>query len=100
MVLKLFGCGLPTCTRLVGAVLREKEIPFQMVAVNVVEGEQKSPSFMVHQPFGKVPFIVRAFYSSGKRLLMARHGPMIASRMTMASSSSRAVQSADTSLPT
>jgi glutathione S-transferase len=58
MVLKLFGYGFPTCTRLVGAVLREKKIPFQMITIDLLKGEQKSSGVMAHQPFGQVPFIV------------------------------------------
>jgi len=60
MVLKLYGLAQSTCTRRVGAVLREKNIPFQLVEVNLMKGEQKSPEYLKKQPFGQIPYIVRS----------------------------------------
>ncbi|GLB45764.1 putative GST superfamily protein [Lyophyllum shimeji] len=57
MVLKLYGSGNSTCTRRVGAVLREKKIPFELVEVQLMKGEHKSPAFMEKQPFGQIPYI-------------------------------------------
>ncbi|KAF5374480.1 hypothetical protein D9615_009067 [Tricholomella constricta] len=57
MVLKLHGTGNSTCTRRVGAFLREKKIPFELVEVNLMKGEHKSPAFVAKQPFGQIPYI-------------------------------------------
>jgi glutathione S-transferase len=59
MVLKLYGSSQSTCTRRVAAVLHEKKVPFQFVAVDLMKGEHKAPSFLAKQPFGQVPYIVR-----------------------------------------
>lgn len=57
MVLKLYGFPISTCTRRVAAVLKEKEVPFEFVQVNVFEGEHKLPGYVANQPFGQVPYI-------------------------------------------
>ncbi|KAG6855729.1 hypothetical protein H0H87_011581 [Tephrocybe sp. NHM501043] len=57
MVLRLYGSANSTCTRRVGAFLREKEIPFELVEVNFAQGEHKSPAYLEKQPFGQVPYI-------------------------------------------
>ena len=59
MVLKLYGASQSTCTRRVGAVLREKNVPFEFVNIDMMKGEHKAPSFLAKQPFGQVPYIVR-----------------------------------------
>lgn len=59
MVLKLHGYSKSTCTRLVGLVCKEKEIPFEFVPVDLSKREQRSAEFIKHQPFGQVPYIVR-----------------------------------------
>jgi len=60
MVLKLYGSSRFTCTKRVGIVLREKEIPFELFEVNFEIGENKSPEYLQKQPFGQVPYIVRS----------------------------------------
>ncbi|KAG6917724.1 hypothetical protein DXG01_001375 [Tephrocybe rancida] len=57
MVLKLHGSGQSTCTRRVGALLREKKIPFELVVVDMMKGEHKSPAYLEKQPFGQIPYI-------------------------------------------
>lgn len=58
MVLKLYGSSYSTCTKRVAMVLREKEVPFEFVSVAIERGAQKAPTFLAHQPFGQVPYIV------------------------------------------
>ena len=58
MVLKIYGFPTSTCTRRVGVVCEELKIPYELVVVSIPKGEQKSPAFMGHQPFGLVPYIV------------------------------------------
>jgi glutathione S-transferase len=55
MVLKLYGSPV---SRLVAFVLREKEVPFEFVPVDLSKKEHKSPEYLEKQPFGQVPYIV------------------------------------------
>ncbi|PFH48361.1 hypothetical protein AMATHDRAFT_150070 [Amanita thiersii Skay4041] len=57
MVLKLYGFNLSTCTRRVGVVLHEKNVPFEFYEVDLYKGEHKSPAYLEKQPFGQVPYI-------------------------------------------
>ncbi|KAG1781826.1 glutathione S-transferase [Suillus placidus] len=56
-MIKLYGFPLSTCTRLVALVCKEKNVPYEIISVNLAKGEQKNPSFMAVQPFGQVPYI-------------------------------------------
>lgn len=58
MVLKIYGFPASTCTRRVAVVCEELGIPYELLVVSIPKGEQKSASFMEHQPFGVVPYIV------------------------------------------
>jgi glutathione S-transferase len=58
MVLKLYGYNYSTCTRRVGAVLKEKNVPFEFIPVDLTKGEHKQPEYLKKQPFGVVPYIV------------------------------------------
>ncbi|KAF9809006.1 hypothetical protein IEO21_07631 [Rhodonia placenta] len=58
MVLKLYGFPSSTCTRRVAVVLKEKNIPYELVPVDLTKNEQKNPEFVKNQPFGQVPYIV------------------------------------------
>lgn len=55
MVLKLYGSGHTTCTRRVGIVLGEKNVPFELIEMDLMKGEQKSPEYLQKQPFGQAP---------------------------------------------
>ncbi|KAF8072245.1 glutathione S-transferase [Lyophyllum atratum] len=57
MVLKLYGASISTCVRRVAAVLLEKQVPFELIAVDFAKGEHKSPEFLEKQPFGQMPYI-------------------------------------------
>jgi len=56
MVLKIYGSPF-TSTRRVALVLKEKEVPYELITVNFAEGEHKSAEFLEKQPFGQVPYI-------------------------------------------
>lgn len=58
MVLKLYGSPVSTCTRRVAVTLKEKNVPFEFITVDIAKGEHKSPDFLVKQPFGQVPYLV------------------------------------------
>jgi len=57
MVLTLHGSPMSTCVRRVAVVLKEKEIPFTFVLVDMQKGEHKSPEYLAKQPFGQIPYI-------------------------------------------
>lgn len=57
MVLKLYGLHASAFVRLVAAVLIEKQVPFELVVVNLSKGESKTPEFLSKHPFGQVPLI-------------------------------------------
>ena len=59
MVLKLYGAPAAACTDRVAIVLKEKEVPYELHTVNLMEGEHKKPEFLQKQPFGQIPYIVR-----------------------------------------
>jgi glutathione S-transferase len=58
MVLKLYGYSASTCTRRVGVVLKEKNVPFEFISVDLMKGEHKQPEYLKKQPFGVIPYIV------------------------------------------
>ncbi|KAJ6592433.1 hypothetical protein B0H19DRAFT_917237 [Mycena capillaripes] len=60
-ILKLYGgpSKLLTCERRVATVLHDFKIPFELIEIDVMGGETKSPAVMKHQPFGQIPHIVR-----------------------------------------
>lgn len=59
MALKLYGYKSASCTQRVGAILHEKQIPFELHEVNLFGGEHKSPEYLEKQPFGQIPYLVR-----------------------------------------
>lgn len=58
MVLKLYGSPLSGPARRVALVLKEKEVPYEFVHVDLQKGEHKTPEYLKKQPFGQVPCIV------------------------------------------
>lgn len=57
-MVKLYGYPNSTCTRLVALVCKEKNIPYELIHIDLTKGEQKNPAFTANQPFGQVPYIV------------------------------------------
>ncbi|KAI0628227.1 glutathione S-transferase [Trametes polyzona] len=57
MVLKLHSSPAGTSTNRVRTVLLELNIPFEIVPVDFMKLEHKSPEFLAVQPFGQVPYI-------------------------------------------
>ncbi|CAN1174484.1 Glutathione S-transferase [Linum perenne] len=52
---KVYGPPLSTAVSRVLACLIEKDVPFQLVPVDMSKGEHKKPEFLKLQPFGQVP---------------------------------------------
>ena len=61
MVLKLYGIYRSPYVRLVAAILHEKNVPFELVSVNIADSEHKTPEFLAKHPFGQIPYIVGDF---------------------------------------
>ena len=57
MVVKLYGAPKSTCTRRVAVVLKEKNVPYELVPVDMASGAHKSAAFLAKQPFGQVPYL-------------------------------------------
>jgi glutathione S-transferase len=64
MVLKLYGIYRSPWVRLVAAVLLEKQVEFELVPVNLANGEHKTPEYLAKHPFGQIPYIVCAYVHS------------------------------------
>ena len=47
----------PNCHR-VKVVLEEKQLPYELIPVDLKAGEQKKPEFLRLNPYGKVPVLV------------------------------------------
>ncbi|KAJ7629666.1 glutathione S-transferase [Mycena polygramma] len=56
-ILKLYGDPQAACTRRAATVLHELQIPFEMIPVDLANGEHKTPAYLEKHPFGKVPYI-------------------------------------------
>ncbi|KAJ7071628.1 glutathione S-transferase [Mycena amicta] len=57
MTMNIYGSKLATCTRRVATVCHELQIPFELIEVNVMNGENKTAEFLKYQPFGQIPYI-------------------------------------------
>ncbi|KAF2143958.1 uncharacterized protein K452DRAFT_223694 [Aplosporella prunicola CBS 121167] len=53
MVLKLYGSAMSTSRVLV--TILEKELPYELIFIDIAKGEQHSEAYKKLQPFGKVP---------------------------------------------
>ena len=58
MVLKLYGSYRSPWVRLVAAILKEKQVPYELVPVDLPNGEHKKPEYLAKHPFGQIPSIV------------------------------------------
>ncbi|KAJ7443704.1 glutathione S-transferase [Mycena latifolia] len=56
-ILKLYGGAQATCTRRVATVLHELKVPFELIEVDLMGGEHKTPAYLAKQPFGQIPYI-------------------------------------------
>lgn len=57
MVLKLFGSPLSRPTLRVAHILKEKQVPFEFVRIDVQAKQHKTPEHLQKHPFGQVPYI-------------------------------------------
>ena len=66
MSIKLHGMPFSTCTRRVALIAKERNVPYEIVPVNLQQAEHKQPAHLTHQPFGQIPYITvrRCSFSS------------------------------------
>lgn len=57
MVIKVHCLPQSTCSRRVLVALEEKNVPYEIVIVNLLADEHKKPAFLAKQPFGKIPVL-------------------------------------------
>jgi hypothetical protein len=57
MAFKLHGWSISTCTRRVALIAKERNVPYEIINVNLQAGEHKQPAYLAHQPFGQIPYI-------------------------------------------
>ncbi|KAL0947927.1 hypothetical protein HGRIS_010558 [Hohenbuehelia grisea] len=57
MTVKIHGHPQSTCTRRVICVCKEKNVPYEVIAVDWAKMEHKSPEWIAKQPFGQMPWI-------------------------------------------
>ncbi|XP_039009642.1 glutathione S-transferase F13-like [Hibiscus syriacus] len=55
MTMKLYGLAMSTCTSKVITCLHEHGAEFELVPVNLQNGEHKQPAFLAKNPFGQIP---------------------------------------------
>lgn len=61
MVLKLYGMPPSSCTKRVATTLKEYNVPYELIVIDLQKGAHKDSSYKEIQPFGQVPYIVRNF---------------------------------------
>ncbi len=57
MPLTLYGSPIATCTQRVIMLCKELDVPYELVALDLLKGEHKAPGHLAVQPFGKVPVL-------------------------------------------
>ena len=96
MSFKLHGIPFSTCTRRVALIAKERNVPYEVVPVNLQQAEHKNPPHLAHQPFGQIPYITVRRRSSSLcvPLLQYRCGVFsnatLSSKTTASSCSNRA----------
>ncbi|KAF5370309.1 hypothetical protein D9758_006884 [Tetrapyrgos nigripes] len=58
MVLTIYGIPRSTSTKRIVVVCKEKNIPYRIVSIKMLENEHKTPAFLEKQPFGQIPYVV------------------------------------------
>ena len=55
---KLYGSSMSTCTRRVATVLKEKNVPYELIPIDLSKSEHKDSEYVAtKQPFGQVPVL-------------------------------------------
>jgi len=62
-VIKLYGSPKSTCTRRVANILKEKNLPYELISINLAEKANTTPEYLDKQPFGQIPVLEDNGYS-------------------------------------
>lgn len=57
MTLKIYGLPQSTATQRVLVVLKETNVPYELVPVDFFGGGLKKPEYLARHPFGQMPYI-------------------------------------------
>ena len=57
MAFKLHGYNISTCTRRVAQIAKERNIPYELVPIDLPSLENKQEVHIAHHPFGQMPYI-------------------------------------------
>ncbi|KAH8093123.1 glutathione S-transferase [Cristinia sonorae] len=57
MAIQIYGIPLSVAVRRALVVFKELEVPYDLVTVDIIKGEQKSDKALKNQPFGKIPYL-------------------------------------------
>src|SRR3989338_3083513 len=57
MVYKIYGIPNSTCVQRVLTTLKEKNLDYELINIDLSKGEHKSASFLEKQPFGVIPVL-------------------------------------------
>ncbi|EGN98750.1 hypothetical protein SERLA73DRAFT_136685 [Serpula lacrymans var. lacrymans S7.3] len=57
MAIKIYGVLLSTAVQRVALVCNEKNVPYEIIPVDMKNGAHKEPSFLKNHPFGQIPYI-------------------------------------------
>ena len=57
MAIKVYGLAAATCTKRVLATLKEKQLDYELIVVNLASGEHKQAPYIEKQPFGVIPVL-------------------------------------------
>ncbi len=69
----LHGMPMSGATRRVAVIAKERNIPYVLNHVNLMQGEHKQDSYKAHQPFCQIPYIsVRRPLPSPPSLMIPR----------------------------
>lgn len=57
MAIKVYGNQGSTCTQRVLTTLYEKDVPYELIVIDLAKRDNKSEKYMELHPFGKVPVL-------------------------------------------
>lgn len=57
MVLKIYGVARFAYTQIVLVVLKEKNVPYELITIDWTGKEHKTPAYLEKHPFGQYPYM-------------------------------------------
>ncbi|KAF8972323.1 thioredoxin-like protein [Flammula alnicola] len=56
-IIKLYGRSLSSATRRAATIFAEKGVPFELIPIDTLHGEHKTPAYLEKHPFGQIPLL-------------------------------------------